>query len=54
MYGGTTLVRQQATARRSLTTVVPRIVVDAGSDAARRFVEFFSATIRMAMLDSNQ
>ncbi len=46
MYEGTTLVRQQATATRSLTTVVPRIVADAGQDAARRFVEFFTATIR--------
>lgn len=46
MYEGTTLVRQLATARRSLTTVVPRIVADAGPDAARRFVEFFTATIR--------
>ena len=46
MYEGTTLVRQQATATTSLTTVVPRIVVAAGPDAARRFVEFFTATIR--------
>ena len=48
MYEGTTLVRQPATATRSLTTVVPRIVADAGPDAARRFVEFFTATIRNA------
>jgi len=46
MYEGTTLVRQPATATRSLTTVVHRIVADAGPDAARRFVEFFTATIR--------
>ena len=29
-----------------LTTVVARIVADAGPEAARRFVEFFTATIR--------
>ena len=46
MYQGTTLVRQPAITTRSLTTVVPRIVADAGPDAARRFVEFFTATIR--------
>lgn len=46
MYEGTTLVRQPTSATRSLATVVPRIVADAGPDAARRFVEFFTATIR--------
>jgi integrase/recombinase XerD len=48
MYKGSTLVKQPLSATRSLTTVVPRIVADAGTDACRRFIEFFTATIRNA------
>ncbi len=46
MYEETALLGNPPSATKSLTTVVPRIVADAGPDAARRFVEFFTATIR--------
>ncbi len=46
MYEETALLGKPPSATKSLTRVVPRIVADAGPDAARRFVEFFTATIR--------
>ncbi len=48
MYEETALLRKPTSVTRSLTAVVPRIVADAGPDACRRFVEFFTATIRNA------
>ncbi|WP_159452167.1 hypothetical protein [Singulisphaera sp. GP187] len=37
-----------AIARHSGSLIVPAIVADAGDQAARRFVELFTATIRNA------